>query len=170
MLDWIIFLIIGIIGIIFTIVVLVSDTEVDDNFLIPILSGLIMFGLIGALTSYLLHNIFLSLLIGGTSWAVLSIVIIQIRKRLESEPTDYKSCEGEEATVNIGFSGKKMGNVTVIHPKTGERIEFPSKSHDSTDLPFEKGDKVYIKRLSGMIAEVEKSVKWEIKKMKEGGE
>ena len=170
MLDWIIFLVIGIVGIIFTIIVLVSDTEVDDNFLIPILSGLIMFGLIGALTSYLLHNILLSLLIGGVCWVILSVVIIQIRKQLESEPTEYKSCEGEEATVIIAFSGKKMGNITVLHPKTGERLEFPAKAHDTTDQPFDKGDKVYIKRLSGMIAEVEKSVKWEIKKMNKGGE
>ena len=168
--EMIIFLALGIAGIIFLIITLSTDTELDDKILIPVLSGLINFGFVGYLFQLIFGNLLITILVAAGTWVLVSLIIIYIKKRIESEPTDYGVFEGEEAYVEIPFSKDKLGRISSKHSKTGDTVEFPAKAYDSTDPEFQKGDKVYIKRLSGMVAEVVKSVKWELKKMKNGGE
>ena len=168
--EMIVFLALGIGGIIFLIITLATDTELDDKILIPVLSGLINFGFIGFIVQLLMGNLLITIIIAIAAWAAVSIIIIVLKKKIISDPTDYTVFEGQEAYVEIPFSKDKLGRISSKHSKTGDNVEFPAKAFESTDPEFQKGDKVYIKKISGMVAEVIKSVKWELKKMKNGGE
>ncbi|MFX1296078.1 MAG: hypothetical protein ACFFD2_14665 [Promethearchaeota archaeon] len=147
------------------IIVLATETEFDDAILMPILSGLTNFGLIGTIGSLISKNLVLTSIIAVISGVITSISIYYIKNSLESKPTDYKIFEGKEATVEIPFTEMEIGQVS-IELKSGEREEFPARAFDPNAPPYMKGDKVTIKKYDGGIAEIVKSVNWEIKKLK----
>ncbi|MHA1300267.1 MAG: hypothetical protein ACTSO9_12670 [Candidatus Helarchaeota archaeon] len=102
------------------------------------------------------------------SSVVIGVIICFEKIFLESKPVDYKTFEGELATVEIPFLKLEIGQVSIILKSTGERIEIPARAFNPNDPPFEKGDKVIIKKFDGSIAEITKSVNWELKKLKKG--
>ena len=85
---------------------------------------------------------------------------------METGGTDYRTYEGKTATVEIPFSKNEIGRISVIL-EDNEHEEFPARAFNINDPPYEKGDKVIVRKFDGSIAEIEKSVNWELKKLKE---
>jgi hypothetical protein len=145
--------------------VALTDTEFDDAILMPILCGLINFGFIGTI-GVLISNDFISTsIVAGIFSLITSMIVYYLRNWLESEPIDLKTYEGKDATVEIPFTKTEIGKVSLIL-ESGERKEIPARAFDSNDPPYLKGDKVMIKKYDGGIAEISKTVSWEIKKLK----
>ena len=142
-----------------------TDTEFDDALLMPILCGLINFGFIGTISFLISNDLIITGVIAVICCLITSIIIYYIKSSLESKPADFKIFEDKEAIVEIPFSKTEIGKISFTL-NAGEREEFPARAFDPTDPPFLKGDKVIIKEIDGGIAEIIKSVSWEIKKIK----
>ncbi|MFX0138864.1 MAG: hypothetical protein ACFFDN_34805 [Candidatus Hodarchaeota archaeon] len=142
-----------------------TDTEFDDAILMPILCGLINFGFIGTISFLISNDLIITGVIAGICCLITVIIVYYIKSGLESKPTDFKIFEEKEAIVEIPFSKTEIGKISLVLT-LGEREEIPARAFDPTDPPFLKGDKVIIKEFDGGIAEIKKSVNWEIKKLK----
>lgn len=165
--EIIFFLIAAIAGIILLVIVLTTETEIDDYYFLPILGGLINFGIIGIFVYLATSDLTFTVVLAIIAWVITSSIIIYTRNIFETKPTDYKIYVGKEATVEIPFSKDQMGRISATL-KSGISNEFPARAEDPNDPPYKTGDKVIIKRLDGMIAEVAKIINWELKKLKRG--